>query len=78
MVEVFRTDPVADGRYLAFAPVEGAKEWCLPIVLLWADGKWCYEYSKIKFPRKVWARTDLLPVGKLIDLFPEAPLEFDL
>ena len=78
MVEIHRTNPVAEGRYLAFTHAEGAKEWILPVVLLWHGGKWCYEYECRPFPREVYGRTDLLPVGRIADFFPAEPLEFDL
>jgi len=78
MIELHRTDPVAEGRYLTFTTAEGAQEWSLPVILLWYDVKWRYEYSKTEFPRKVYARSDMLPVGRIADLFPEEPQEYDL
>lgn len=79
-VEIIRTSPVADGRYLAFTSVEAAQEWCLPVILLWYGGYWCHEYSKKPFERPVWGHAGPLPVGRLSEIFPgtDPEVEWDL
>jgi hypothetical protein len=69
--------PTVDGLYLVFVPSD-LPEYSRPLVLLWRAAQWNYPNSAIRYDRRVWGWLGPLPCGKLAEMFPVDPAEYDL